>query len=170
MGVHTEEKNISLPSRNGLTQKFFCLRPFLESVDFHDGAVTMQNEILPLDVWVVNPSTSLICKIIRGYTSQCLRICLTIFLEVIPFTNMFSYSLLMVLLMVYFFCFTHQLIWRAVRQWHSCPKKLWCPIPAGAQGQVGWGPRQPELVVGNPAHGRVLELDDHSNPSHSMIL
>ena len=66
----------------------------------------MQNEILPLDVWVVNPSTSLICKIIRGYTSQCLRICLTIFLEVIPFTNMFSYSLLMVLLMVYFLLYT----------------------------------------------------------------
>jgi len=26
--------------------------------------------------------------------------------------------------------------------WHSCPEKLWCPIPEGAQGQVGWGPGQ----------------------------
>jgi len=31
---------------------------------------------------------------------------------------------------------------RAVRHWHSCPEKLWCPIPGGAQGQVGWGPGQ----------------------------
>ena len=29
---------------------------------------------------------------------------------------------------------------RVVRCWHSCPVKLWCPIPGGAQGQVGWGP------------------------------
>jgi len=36
---------------------------------------------------------------------------------------------------------------RAARQWHSCPEKLWCPIPEGAQSQVGWGPGQPELVV-----------------------
>ena len=35
----------------------------------------------------------------------------------------------------------------------GCPEKLWCPIPGGAQGQVGWGPRQPELVGGSPAHG-----------------
>ena len=33
-----------------------------------------------------------------------------------------------------------------MRCWHSCPKKLWCPIPGGVQGQVGWGPEQPELV------------------------
>ena len=31
---------------------------------------------------------------------------------------------------------------RAVRCWHSCPEKLWCSIPGGAQGQVGWGPGQ----------------------------
>jgi len=31
---------------------------------------------------------------------------------------------------------------RTVRHWHSCPEKLWCPIPRGAQGQVGWGPGQ----------------------------
>jgi len=29
-----------------------------------------------------------------------------------------------------------------------------CPIHGGAQGQVGWGPRQPELGGGNPAHVR----------------
>ena len=43
---------------------------------------------------------------------------------------------------------------RVVRHWHSCPEKLWCPIPAGAQGQVGCVPGQPELVGGSPAHGR----------------
>ena len=26
--------------------------------------------------------------------------------------------------------------------WHSCPEKLWCPVPGDAQGQVGWGPGQ----------------------------
>jgi len=31
---------------------------------------------------------------------------------------------------------------RAVRRWHSCPEKLWYPIPGGAQGQVGWVPGQ----------------------------
>jgi len=41
-----------------------------------------------------------------------------------------------------------------VRCWHSCPEKLWYPIPGGAQGQVGWGPEQPELVGGSPAHSR----------------
>jgi len=29
-----------------------------------------------------------------------------------------------------------------VRHWHSCPEKLWCPVPGGAQGQVGWDPGQ----------------------------
>ena len=43
---------------------------------------------------------------------------------------------------------------RAVRRWHNCPEKLWCLIPGGAQGQAGWGPGQPELVRGSPAHGR----------------
>jgi len=36
----------------------------------------------------------------------------------------------------------------AVRRWHSCPGKLWCPIPGGTEDQVGWGPGQPELVGG----------------------
>ena len=53
---------------------------------------------------------------------------------------------------------------RVVRHWHSCPDRLWVPhIPGGAQGQAGWGPVQPELVpdvvVGNPVHGRGLEQD-----------
>jgi len=28
----------------------------------------------------------------------------------------------------------------------GCPVKLWCPIPGGTQGKVGWGPGQLELV------------------------
>ena len=28
------------------------------------------------------------------------------------------------------------------------------PVPRGAQGQVGWGSGQPDLVAGNPAHSR----------------
>ena len=47
---------------------------------------------------------------------------------------------------------------RAVRHWHSCPEKLWCPIAGGAQGQVGWGPGQPEMVGGSPAHGTGVGL------------
>ena len=40
-----------------------------------------------------------------------------------------------------------------------------CPIPGGVQGQVGWGTRQPGLVlnveVGGPVCGKGgLELDD----------
>jgi len=42
-----------------------------------------------------------------------------------------------------------------VRPWHRCPEKMRCPIPGGTQGQVGWGPGQPELVGSSPAHGRV---------------
>jgi len=30
------------------------------------------------------------------------------------------------------------------------------PISGGIKGQVGWDPGQPELVVGNPAHGRMV--------------
>jgi len=29
-----------------------------------------------------------------------------------------------------------------------------CSIPGGTQGQVGWGPPQPDPMAGNPAHGR----------------
>ena len=40
-----------------------------------------------------------------------------------------------------------------------------CPIPGGVEGQVGWGPGQPGLVlnveVGGPVCGKGgLELDD----------
>lgn len=38
------------------------------------------------------------------------------------------------------------------------PEKLWIPIHGVAQGQVGLGPEQPELVKGSPDHGRALEL------------
>jgi len=60
---------------------------------------------------------------------------------------------------------------RVVRRWHSCPEKLWCPTPGGTQGQVGWGPGQPELVGGSPAHGRGLGwlgFEVPSNPNHSV--
>ena len=36
-----------------------------------------------------------------------------------------------------------------------------CPIPAGIQGQAGCGSGQPGLLVGDPAHSRGLELDEH---------
>ena len=48
-----------------------------------------------------------------------------------------------------------------------------CPIPGGAQGQVGWGPEKPDRVGGSPAHSRGLEwmiFKVLSNQSHSMIL
>ena len=50
------------------------------------------------------------------------------------------------------------------------PEKLWCPIPGGTQGQVGWGPGQPELVGGSPAHGRGLELGDLQCPFQPKLL
>jgi len=51
-----------------------------------------------------------------------------------------------------------------------------CPIPAGIQGQAGCGSGQPGLLVGDPAHSRGLELEEHCGPFqprpfyHSMIL
>ena len=57
-----------------------------------------------------------------------------------------------------------------------------CPIPGGVQGQVGWGPGQPGLVlnmeVGGPACGgggegsgwSLMILEVPSNPGHSVIL
>jgi len=50
-------------------------------------------------------------------------------------------------------------IQRVVRHWNSCV----CPIPGGVRDHAGWGPGQPELVGGNPVHGRGLELDDLYN-------
>jgi len=54
------------------------------------------------------------------------------------------------------------------RRWHSCPEKLWCPIPGGTQGQVGWGPGQlscwvaalPWYRVGTKCALRSLPLSD----------
>ena len=37
-------------------------------------------------------------------------------------------------------------------------------IPAGIQGQAGCGSGQPGLLVGDPAHIRGLELDEHCAP------
>ena len=48
-----------------------------------------------------------------------------------------------------------------------------CPIPGCIPGQVGWGPQQPDLVGGSPAHGRGVETRCFvvpSNLNHSMIL
>jgi len=59
---------------------------------------------------------------------------------------------------------------RVVRRWHSCPEKLWCPIPGGAQGQGGWGPGQPELVGGSPAHGRGRGLGELCGPFPSSAI
>ena len=39
-----------------------------------------------------------------------------------------------------------------------------CPNPAGIQGQAGSGSGQPGLLVGDPAHSRGLELDEHCGP------
>jgi len=39
-----------------------------------------------------------------------------------------------------------------------------CPIPGGIQGQAGCGSGQPGLLVGDPAHSRGLELNDHCDP------
>ena len=53
-----------------------------------------------------------------------------------------------------------------------------CPIPGGVQGQVGWGPGQPGLVldmeVGSPACNREgwssMIPEVPSNLGHSVIL
>jgi len=39
-----------------------------------------------------------------------------------------------------------------------------CPIPGGIQGQAGCGSGQPGLLVGDPAHSRGLEWDEHCGP------
>ena len=44
---------------------------------------------------------------------------------------------------------------RVVRCWNRLPRVCGCPVPGGVQGQVGWGPEQPGLLlnveVGSPA-------------------
>ena len=47
---------------------------------------------------------------------------------------------------------------RCVRHWHELPRETAGAPSLEAQGQVGWGPGQPELVGGSPAHGRGLGL------------
>ena len=76
---------------------------------------------------------------------------------------------------------------RVVRHWHRLPreavnvpslekvtqKSCGCPIPIDAQGQVGWGTGQPDLVRGNqPTTGcwSWVIFKVPSNLSHSMIL
>ena len=46
--------------------------------------------------------------------------------------------------------------WGKVRQ--AVQRSCGCPIPGCAQGQVGRGPEQPEMVGGSPASGRGLEM------------
>jgi len=41
-----------------------------------------------------------------------------------------------------------------VRHWHRLPRICGCAIPTVAQGQVGWGHGQPDVVSSNPSHGR----------------
>ena len=45
----------------------------------------------------------------------------------------------------------------------AAQKSCGCPIPGSAQGQVGCGSGQPELVGGVTAHGRRLEIDGLSD-------
>jgi len=52
------------------------------------------------------------------------------------------------------------------------PEPLICLPPALHQGQGGCGSGQSGLLVGDPAHSRGLELDEHCglfNPGHSRI-
>jgi len=47
---------------------------------------------------------------------------------------------------------------RAARPWHFRPEGCGCPIPGGAQGQVGWALGSLSWW-GQPAHGSELKLD-----------
>jgi len=48
------------------------------------------------------------------------------------------------------------------------------PVPGAVYDQVGWGPGQSDLILdlvtGNLPVAGWLELEFHSNPSHSKIL
>jgi len=64
---------------------------------------------------------------------------------------------------------------RVVRPWHSCPEKLWVPHPWSVEGQIGWGPGQPELLGGSPAPGtgvgtRWVIFKFPFNSNHFVIL
>ena len=55
---------------------------------------------------------------------------------------------------------------RVLTHWNRLPKEArGCPIPGGIQGQAGCGSGQPGLLVGDPAHIRGLEPDEHCGPS-----
>ena len=62
-----------------------------------------------------------------------------------------------------------------MRCWNGLPREV-VDVPGGVQGQVGWGPGQPDLVngeVGGPAwqgDWRFMILEVPSNPGHSVIL
>ena len=58
---------------------------------------------------------------------------------------------------------------RATAHWDA-QRCCGCRIPGGAQGQVGWGLGQPELVGGSPDHGRQLELNDLSGPFQFKLI
>ena len=66
---------------------------------------------------------------------------------------------------------------RVVRCWNRLPRERGYSIPGGVQGQVGWGPGQPGLVLnvevdGLPVAGgwSFMILEVPSNPGHSVIL
>jgi len=55
------------------------------------------------------------------------------------------------------------------------PRELWCPISGGAQGQVGWGPGQPQLAGGSPAHGMgwdsmIFKIPSNLKPFYDSVL
>ena len=49
---------------------------------------------------------------------------------------------------------------REVRCWNRLPREVVDALSLSHQGQVGWDPEQPDLVGGNPADCRGLELDN----------
>ena len=44
-----------------------------------------------------------------------------------------------------------------------------CPETGGVQGQAGWGPGQPDLAVGNPAHSRRGLQSLRSLPTQAIL-
>lgn len=46
-----------------------------------------------------------------------------------------------------------------MRHWSSLISVCECLISEGILSQIGWGPAHPDLLTGNPAYGRGLELD-----------
>lgn len=51
-------------------------------------------------------------------------------------------------------------MWSAEALAQTAQRSCGCLMPGGGQGQVEWGPEQPDLEVDNLAHGRGVELDD----------